>query len=196
MTFTVVKEETLEVVNEKPRLTLAEFLRLPESDQSLELVDGEVVVKMSPKFFHSRLTSTLWAELSGWAGGRGQVAIEWSVILKRNERDWVPVPDLLYVSYDRLSKDWCEDAPCPVAPELVIEILSPEQRFNQLAMKAIDYLNAGVDRVWVVFPPMRSITVFFADRPPETYRDDRLIEDELFPELALTAEQFFEKAGI
>ncbi|MFN3927356.1 MAG: Uma2 family endonuclease [Pseudanabaenaceae cyanobacterium] len=107
---------------------------------------------MSPKFFHSRLTGALWSELSGWAAGHGQVAIEWSVILKRNERDWVPVPDLLYVSYDRLARDWCEDAPCPVAPELVIEILFPEQRFNQLAAKAIDYLSAGVDRVWAVLP--------------------------------------------
>lgn len=196
MTFTVVKEETLEVVNEKPKLTLEQFLRLPESDRSLELVDGEVVPKMSPKFFHSSLTTVFWVEFSRWCDGLGRIRVEWSVILKRNEQDWVPVPDLLYVSYDRLSKDWCEDAPCPVAPELVIEILSPEQRFNQLASKAIDYLNAGVDRVWLVFPPMCSITVFFADRPPETYRDDRLIEDELFPELALTAEQFFEKAGI
>jgi Uma2 family endonuclease len=65
-----------------------------------------------------------------------------------------------------------------------------------LAQKATDYLNAGIDRVWLVYPPMRSITVFFADRPPETYRSDRLLTDELFPNLAVTAEQFFFKAGI
>jgi hypothetical protein len=37
-------------------------------------------------------------------------------------QDWVHIPDLLYVSYDRLAVDWPEDGPCPVAPELVIEI--------------------------------------------------------------------------
>lgn len=196
MSLTVVEEEVLETEDVRQKLTLAEFLRLPESDQSFELVDGELVPKMSPKFFHSSLTTVFWLEFSRWCDGLGRIRVEWSVILKRNEQDWVPVPDLLYISYDRLSKDWCEDAPCPVAPELVIEILSPEQSFSQLAMKAIDYLNAGVDRMWVVFPPMRSITVFFADRPPETYRDDPLIEDELFPELAVTSEQFFVKARI
>jgi Uma2 family endonuclease len=177
-------------------LTLEQFLNLPETDESYELVDGVAIKKMSPKFFHSRLTSSFWSELSGWASGIGQVAIEWSVVLKQRGKDWVPVPDLLYVSYDRLASDWREDAPCPVLPELVIEIVSPDQTFNQLAQKATDYLSAGVDRVWVVYPPMRSITVFFGDRPPETYRGDRLLTDELFPDLAVTSEQFFVKAGI
>jgi len=57
-------------------------------------------------------------------------------------------------------------------------------------------LNAEVDWVWVVYPPMRSLTVFFHDRPPETYRGDRLLTDEMFPNLAVAAEQFFVKAGI
>jgi Uma2 family endonuclease len=112
--------------------------------------------------------------------GIGRVAIEWSVVLKRNGKDWVPVPDLLYVSYGRLNPDWKEDAPCPVLPELAIEIVSPGQTFNQLAQKATDYLNAGIDRVWVVYPPMRCITVFYADRPPETYYGDRALTDHCF----------------
>jgi Uma2 family endonuclease len=196
MTFTVVTEQVLDRPGTRYKLTLEEFLGLQELDESLELVDGEVVKKMSPKFFHSRLTSAFWSELSSWANGIGQVAIEWSVVLKRRGLDWVPVPDLLYISYDRLSADWHEDAPCPVLPELAIEIVSPDQTFNQLAQKATDYLSAGVDRVWVVYPPMRSITVFFADRPPETYHGDRILHDELFPNLAITAEQFFVKARI
>ena len=180
----------------QPKLTLEEFLKLPDLDESYELVEGEAIKKMSPKFFHSRLTASFWSELSSWSNDSGQVAIEWSVVLQRLGKDWVPVPDLLYVSHERLAADWREDAPCPVMPELVIEIVSPDQTFNQLAQKAMDYLSAGIDRVWVVYPPMRSLTVFFADRPPETYRGDRLITDELFPNLAVTSEQFFVKAGI
>jgi Uma2 family endonuclease len=195
MTLAVV-EEVIDKSETRQKLTLEEFLRLPEFDESFELVDGEVVLKMSPKFFHSRLTSVFWSELSSWSSGIGQVAIEWSVVLKRRGQDWVPVPDLLYVSYDRLAADWLEDSPCPVLPELAIEIVSPEQTFNQLVQKATDYLSAGLDRVWVVYPPMRSITVFYPDRPPETYQGDRLLTDEIFPNLTVTAEQFFVKAGI
>ncbi|MBD2316603.1 Uma2 family endonuclease [Phormidium tenue] len=195
MTSIVIeKEETnLEV---KQTLTLEEFLKLPDIDASYELVEGEAIKKKSPKFFHSSLTTIFWVELSSWCDGFGRVRVEWSVVLKRRGKDWVPVPDLLYVSHERLAADWCEDAPCPVLPELVIEIVSPDQTFNQLAQKAMDYLSAGVDRVWVVYPPMRSLTVFFVDRPPETYRGDRLLADDLFPNLAVTSEQFFVKAGI
>ena len=127
-----------EVLENRQKLTLEEFLHLPECNESFELVDGEVLLKMSPKFFHSRLTSVFWCELSSWSSGIGQVAIEWSVLLKRRGQDWVPVPDLLYVSYDRLAADWLEDSPCPVLPELEIEIVSPEQTFNQLVMKLLD----------------------------------------------------------
>jgi hypothetical protein len=38
--------------------------------------------------------------------------------------------------------------------------------------------------------------VFYPDRPPVTYQGDRLLTDELFPDLAVTAEQFFVKARI
>lgn len=186
----VVKSEA------RPNLTLEAFLSLPESDESYELVDGEAVKKMSPKFFHSSLTTVFWVELSSWCDEIGRIRLEWSVVLKQKDKDWVPVPDLLYVSYDRLASDWKKDEPSPVLPELAIEIVSTDQAFNQLVQKAADYLDAGIDRVWVVYPPMRSITVFFADRPPETYRGDRLLTDELFPDLAVTAEQFFVKAGI
>jgi Uma2 family endonuclease len=195
MTSVVIEKNVIDS-EVKPKLTLEEFLKLPDIDESYELVEGEAIKKMSPKFFHSSLTTVFWVELSAWCDGFGRVRVEWSVVLKRRDKDWVPVPDLLYVSHERLASDWREDAPCPVLPELMIEIVSPDQTFNQLAQKAMDYLSAGVDRVWVIYPPMRSLTVFFADRPPETYRGDRQITDDLFPNLAVTSEQFFIKAGI
>lgn len=195
--MTVAIEKVIPESQTSPKMTLEQFLSLPENDESYELIDGEAIKKMSPKFFHSSLTTAFWVEISGWCNERGRVMVEWSVILlKRRGKDWVPVPDLLYVSYDRLAADWREDAPCPVLPELVIEIVSPDQTFNQLAQKATDYLSSGVERVWVVYSPMRSITVFYRDRPPETYQGDRILTDELFPDLAVTSEQFFVKAGI
>jgi hypothetical protein len=38
--------------------------------------------------------------------------------------------------------------------------------------------------------------VFYPDRPPETYQGDRLLTDELFPDLKVTVKQFLTKAGI
>lgn len=108
----------------------------------------------------------------------------------------MPAPDLLYVSYQRLSPDWNQDEACPVVPELVIEIILAEQTFGQLAAKARDYLDAKVLRVWIVDSKARSITVFYPDAAPQTYTGDTLLIDTLFDGLEFTAEQLFQTAKI
>jgi Uma2 family endonuclease len=180
----------------KTKLTLSEFLLLPETDITYELVNGEAIPKMSPKYFHSALTTAFWVLLGQWCHNRGRVAVEWALVLKQRDKDWSPVPDLTYISYDRLPADWIRDEPCPVPPELVIEIISQGQTFGQLLEKAADYLSANVDRVWVVDPSSRSITVFYGDRSPQTYTGETPLSDSLFPELLLTAPQVFQQAGI
>jgi Uma2 family endonuclease len=177
------------------RLTLAEFLASPESDQNYEFIDGQVVRKMSPKRFHASLQAELLIFLRTLFEGKGFVYPEWGIVLTRNEQDWCPVPDLTYISVERLPSDVGNEM-CPVPPELVIEIMSEGQTFREFVAKAGDYLKAGVLRVWVIDPMRKTLTVFYPDRPPETYQGDRLLTDEIFPNLAVTAEQFFVKAGI
>ncbi|MBP0000670.1 MAG: Uma2 family endonuclease [Cyanobacteria bacterium SID2] len=179
------------MVTTTPHLTLEDFLALPQDDIAYELVDGRAIPKMSPKFRHSHTQKRLLLLLDAWAIERGFVQPEWGVTLKRNGTDWVPVPDLLYVSFDRLSADWDEDAPCPVAPELAVEIVSPGQSFGSIADKAMAYLAAGVLRVWVVDPRDRSLTVFAADAMPNVYRNEEVITDSQFPELSLKTEYIF-----
>ncbi|MGF1480273.1 MAG: Uma2 family endonuclease [Cyanophyceae cyanobacterium] len=178
------------------KLTLEEFLSLPDDDTSLEFIDGEAIAKMSPKRFHSRLTGTLYTLLNDWCQERGEIGIEWGIVLKRHGRDWVPVPDLLYISFERLPLERFEDEACPVPPELAIEIISPDQSFGNLSEKATDYLSAGVTRVWLVDPKAKSVTVFYPDAPPQTKRGADSLEDEHLPELQLTVQQVFQQAGL
>ncbi|UZQ55109.1 Uma2 family endonuclease [Trichothermofontia sichuanensis B231] len=177
-------------------LTLAEYLALPEGETGYELIDGQIIAKMSPKRFHSRTQKTLLYILDNWCQERGEVGIEWAVTLTRREQDWVPIPDLLYVSCDRLPRDCLEDGPCPVPPELAIEIISPDQNFGTILEKVMNYLAAGVLRVWVVDPRAKSITVFYPDAPPQTFTGERVLTDEVLPDLQLTAQQVFQQAGL
>jgi Uma2 family endonuclease len=179
------------------RLTLEEFLALPEGDVTY----GEAVPKykdeeMSPKFSHSLTTGALFLLLSAWAQGKGRVVIEWAIKLTRDRQDWVPVPDMTYLSYSRLAADWFADEACPVIPELVIEIISPGQTFGQMAQKATDYLEAGVSRVWVVDTRAKSITIFYPDAPPQTKQGTDNLGDSLFEGLQITSQQIFQTAGI
>ena len=132
------------MVSSTNKLTIQEFFELPEGERPYELVDGRAIPKVSPKFFHSRLQKTLLIILDSWAKNKGRVEPEWAIRLKRDGSDWIPVPDLSYTSYNRLGTDWILDEACPVAPELVIEIISLAQTFGSLAQKATDYLQAGI----------------------------------------------------
>lgn len=177
-------------------LTLKQFLALPQGDITYELINGEAIPKMSAKRFHSRLTVALCVFLENWSQNKGEIGIEWAVTLKRKEQDWCPVPDLLYISNERLPLERFEDEACPFPPELVIEIISPGQSFGDLSEKATDYLNAGVLRVWVVDSQAKSITVFYPDSPPITKRGQDSLQDIVLPDLNLTVEQVFQQSGL
>ncbi len=186
------------MVQVKNQLTLQEFLELPpgEEDITYEFIDGIAVAKMSQKKFHSKLTRALLYLIDEWCQGKGEVYPELAVKLIRKGKDWMPIPELLYLAAERFPDDWEEDVACSVPPDLVIEIIFPGQTYGQLNAKAKDYLDAGVLRVWVVDSKARSITVFYPDAPPQTYMGNTLLIDSLFPGLELTAEQVFKKAGI
>jgi len=183
-------------MNIATKLSREQFLAIKEEDITYELKEGIPIAKMSPKRFHSRLAVAICVLLETWNQGRGEVGIEWAITLKRNQQDWIPVPDLLYISYERLPKERFADEACPFPPELVIEIISPGQSFGYLTEKATDYLKAGVSRVWIVDSQEKSITVFYPDSPPQTKRQQDYLTDNLLPELNITVQQVFQEAGL
>lgn len=177
------------------KLSLQEFLDSLESGDRCEFVNGEIVPKVSPKYKHSSLQLRLLLSLNQWCESFkcGRVLPEWAVVLHRRGQDWVPVPDLTYVSYERLPLEWEEDAPCPVLPELVIEIISPGQSFSEMTQKATDYLQAGVSRVWVVDNQAQSSNVFGANELPQIFGINDTISDVLLPGLAIALGDLYAK---
>lgn len=186
------------ILQGKNQLTLQEFLNLSpeEGDITYELVNGQAIPKIQAKFFHAKLTRVLLNLIEQSCEGKGEVCPEWAVALTRRGRDWMPIPDILYISYERLPANWDENEACPVPPDLVIEIISPGQTFGQMAAKAKDYLDAKVLRVWVLDSKARSISVFYPDAAPQTYMGEELLTDSLFEGLQFTVEQVFQKAKI
>lgn len=178
------------------KLTLEEFLALSEGDLNYEFVDGQAVPKVSPKFFHSSLQAALCRLIHAWCKGKGRVRPEWAILLKRQGEDWAPVPDFTYISYERLPANWKRNEACPAIPELVIEIISPDQTMKEFEDKAKDYLDASVSRVWVVDPEAIVIRYFFPDGSSQVYTDTTPIVDALLPGLELTTRQVFEEAEL
>jgi Uma2 family endonuclease len=83
------------------------------------------------------------------------------------------------------------DEPCSAIPELVVEILSPEQSFGAALQKA-----AGIPRVWIVDPQAKSITVFYPDAPPKTFTGSQAIQEDFLPGLKVVPQDVFAQARI
>ena len=143
-------------------LTAEEFARLPQppDGSQQELVNGVVISTPPPSFHHGRTCSIVGRELGGFVDAR---QLGWltsnnsGVILGRNP-DTVRGPDLAFWSRERMPTP-PRTGYAEIAPDLVIEVLSPSDVFPQILRKVQQYLRAGTREVWLVDPEDRSVTV-------------------------------------
>jgi Uma2 family endonuclease len=82
--------------------------------------------------------------------------------------DTVRAPDVAFVSADRLPPPAQRVFFLALAPDLVVEVLSPSDRARDVHDKMHEYLAAGVRLVWLVDPRAQRITVYLPDRTART----------------------------
>lgn len=79
-----------------------------------------------------------------------------------------------------------------VAPELVVEILSPGDRRGEVMEKLDDYFAMGIDLIWIVDTEHRYVLAYRSLREVERFDEgDLLVEEEIFPGFALPVADLF-----
>jgi Uma2 family endonuclease len=140
------------------RATEADLLRTPDDGHKYELVDGEVR-RMSPAGWrHGRVCLALGARLLAFVSERslGQVADSSTGV--RLPDGNVRSPDASFIAAGRLPEDAPTVGFSPVVPDLVVEVLSPDDHARMVLDKVGEYLESGVRLVWVIDPETRSAT--------------------------------------
>lgn len=132
---------------------------LPETKPETEWVRGRALRKVSPTYRHGRLQSLLSRMLTDWAEGRGRVASEWRFRVNPPGEAIRPlVPDVAYLTYARLAREDDEAAQTPLgAPDVAVEILSPDDRTTDTDDKIATYLRAGCSLIVVVDPELETV---------------------------------------
>ena len=134
---------------------------LPETKPALEWILGRAVQKVSPKRRHA-LLQLWWGErLHAWAESRGEVGTEWRFrIAPPGEVIRPLVPDVAYLSYERMGDATDDELEAPLmAPNVAVEIVSPNDERRHIEHKIEVYLAAGADAVIVVDPDNETVTV-------------------------------------
>lgn len=145
-------------------LTAADVERLSLPDKQVELVRGQLVVREPPGSRHGAIAATLTYYLSAFVRPRnvGIVFAQDTGFHIEHDPDTVRAPDVAFVSADRA--DQIPSAGyAKLAPDLAVEILSPDDRPAEVLAKVADWLGAGTRLVWVVDPQRSTVGVYRQD---------------------------------
>lgn len=139
------------------RMTLKEFLALPETEPASEFACGEVFQKPMPTQKHSLMQTFLAMLITQFVlpTGLGRALTEWRCIFGPPGEERTFVPDITYVARERLTEEDYLLGP----PDIAIEILSPGQHAGRFADKILFYIAHGVKLVWVLDPIERTVRV-------------------------------------
>jgi Uma2 family endonuclease len=105
----------------------------------------------------------------------------------------VRIPDVSFVSWDRLPKREVPTDPIPdLAPDLAVEVLSEGNTEKEMKRKLKDYFLAGVRLVWYVDPPSRTVSVYTApDRRTRLTEEQTLTGGDVLPGLTVPLREVF-----
>lgn len=127
-----------------------------------ELVQGRIK-EMPPATGHphGRLEFRLAMQLGTFVEDQdlGDVMVGEVGIYTERDPDSVRAADVLFISHKRLDQASPEGF-LDVPPELVVEIMSPENSWEEMRRKLQEYIDVGVDTIWVVEPSNRAIQVY------------------------------------
>jgi Uma2 family endonuclease len=172
--------------NQSKALTDEQFMALPEDDNLHEYVNGELIVVANSGVEHGYLALTLGYFLTGFVRShRLGVTCDSSTAFKMktgNKRS----PDLAFIAKERLQglkrlpKGFFEGA-----PDLAVEIISPNNTFAEIHNKLVEYFENGTRLVWVILPDEECVLVYHQPKPSKLLQ----VEDSLDGEAVITGFQ-------
>jgi Uma2 family endonuclease len=163
------------------KLYTAEDLLAMGADARFEL-DRGVLVPMSPSASpHGRVAANVVGELQPFVKSRrlGRVYGAETGFKLANDPDVVRAPDAAFLRAGRIPPE--SEGYAAVAPDLVIEVVSPGDTAHEMDVKIAEYLAAGVTSVWVLYPRTETMMIHRADGVRRLRAADAIDEEPTLP---------------
>jgi Uma2 family endonuclease len=146
-------------------ITTAEQLFQSPDLGPCELLRGELIMMSPAGSKHGRIALQLGSMLWNFVEPRrlGVVLGAETGFRIAENPDTVRAPDVAFIRRERIGAE-LPDGFFPGAPDLAVEVLSPNDRAGEVLAKVQDWLASGSAAVWVVDPKTQTVTVYGADR--------------------------------
>ncbi len=154
-----------------------------------ELYNGKVMYKMA-NLAHGIIQSLIGARISIYLEKNriGYAMSETNFRLWQDRPRESRIPDIAFIKKERLPEDLYRFP--ALAPDLAVEIISPDDSFFKVMEKVDEYLSAGTQLVWLVIPNTREVLVCTAERKYSVR--DSLTAPGLLPGFELPVDEIFE----
>ena len=171
----------------KRRMTVEEFLALPDDGVRRWLIDGEVreygmTVRNRD---HSRVMMRVGQLLANWLDAqpipRGEIVGGEAGFILPGDAGQVVGLDVAYIDADLAARKPADTTLFEGVPILAVEVLSPSDTQEYIGDRAASLLKAGVKVVWIVNPDDETVRVRRKGRPGKTFDNDEELSGE--PEL-------------
>lgn len=157
-----------------------------------ELIRGALHKLALTGGFHGATAAQLACCVKLWALESGGIvySVGTGFVLERNP-DTVRAPDAAWIAPERAAKaDTVKFI--PIAPDFLAEVLSPNDKAEEVAAKVQWWLDKGVRLVWVVDPANRCVTTHLPNGDAHVYRaDDTVTGGDVMPGLSVAVCQLF-----
>jgi Uma2 family endonuclease len=194
-----IELEYLEQVETEPLrlISLEELLAM--GDARVEIINGEVKHMSPVGGLHHIIEGNLIRILDNYvvANGIGIVFMDGLIYLMHSEARGLKdsfVPDVSFIRSENIPANWQIEKPFPGVPDLAVEVMSPEDKANEVEAKAQTYLQKGTQEVWIIYPDTQSVHQYRSSQPDtiRIYSGSKQIDTvALFPELQLSTDTIF-----
>ena len=146
------------------QMTADELLAMPHNGYRYELVQGELRQMAPAGRRHGRIAAKIGSCLEAFVAknGLGETYAAETGFIIDTAPDTVRAPDVSFVSRERAEATAEEQGFFPGAPDLAVEVISPNDRYSEIEEKVSDWLRAGTQMVVVIDPHQRTATVYRA----------------------------------
>ena len=175
-------------------VTANDLLTLEKSGKSTELVRGRLIVREPPGTYHGHVQGILHVLVGSYVRTHalGAVFGQDTGFKIASDPDTVRAPDLAFVDRTRVARI-PRRGYAALVPDLVAEILSPEDRPGEVLTKVGEWLEAGVRLAWVIDPDRRVASVYRADGSMMTVSPDADVDGEaVLPGFSFRLSELFE----